>query len=122
MRAVAANAQGGQGPYNAQAEHSPLPLANGGDGEAEGGAATPAFEAHINNTPGAAQLSMHTLQRTHSSKSNNRLSTNNAQLSPSGLGLVTPRSAPPDQPSESAGNGDLVQVCLILCQRKVSIC
>lgn len=97
--------------YNPQLQHSPLPHANEGDGDGEGGAATPAFEAHINNTPGAAQLSMHTLHRTHSSKSTNRLPPNNAQHSPSGVGLVTPKSALFDQPSASARNGDAVQVC-----------
>lgn len=97
--------------YNPQLQHSPLPQANDGDGDGEGGAATPAFEAHINNTPGAAQLSMHTLQRTHSSKSSNKLPPNNAQHSPSGVGLVTPKSAPLDQPSDAARNEDAAQVC-----------
>ncbi|KAJ9121178.1 hypothetical protein QFC24_004852 [Naganishia onofrii] len=106
MRAVAANAQGTQPTHGAQVSNSPLSQTNEGDGE--GGAATPAFEAQIHNTSGSPQLSLDALHRTQSSRSISTLA-QNVQQSPSTMEFVAPQTASLAQPPASSRNGGSTQ-------------
>lgn len=109
MRAVAANAQGNLTQHNGQIQNSPLSQANEGDGE--GGAATPAFEAQIHNASGSPQLSLNALQRTQSSRSISGLA-QNVQQSPSTMELAVPQTTSLAQLPASAKNGDNAQVSI----------
>lgn len=106
MRAVAASSQGPPQQYNQV--NSPNPHVSESDGK--GGPATPAFEAHVNNTPGTSQLSLHPLQRGHSSKSVPRHPAN-AQNSPSMAEFSTPQAGPSEQTGPTA-NGEMAAVSL----------
>jgi hypothetical protein len=112
MRAVTANSQGPPQQYNQV--NSPMPQAN--ENDTKGGPATPAFEAHVNNTPGASQLSLHPLQRSQSAKGVPRLSSN-AQHSPSMAEFSTPQPGPSDQ-TEPATNGDVVPVGALIARNQ----